>query len=498
MSGTKLNALALYTNFVVMALLGFIVSPFLVHYLGAANFGIWKSCQRILDLSSVADGRATQALKWIIAHQSASEDDAKRQREIGAALVIWLMWLPFLLVAVGLVVYALPSLINGVHGEQVGLTRWVGAILGANVILTALLTIPDAVLFGINQAYRSVVLTTFYMVLSNVGMLAGALMGFGLLSLPVIVLACAFLNGFTTWLVVRKRVSWWGIRRPQRGDITRFLGFSNWTLVWALVQTLLLSTEMLVIAFLIDSITVTKYSFSSYVVQFALSMALMTGSAVTPRLGALVGSGSLAAASKIIRQTRELLIGVITVSASGLILFNHAFVSSWIGPDYFLGDTVNILMAIAFAQLALFRFDAQLQDVGLNIRTKVLIALFGAVAGLFLAGTMYFLFHSIVWLYVGLIIGRIPATLLLPRLLSQMVPGSSYEWRPLLAMIGIVTASVLVLPFLDPQGWLQLLPIAALGMVLIVGLTYALVLTEETRLRLSLAGVGPFARYSRS
>lgn len=494
MSGTKLNAIALYGNFIVMALLGLVISPFLVQHLGPASFGIWKSCQRIFDLSSAADGRATQALKWVIAHQTHLADDAKRQRDIGASFVIWLMWLPILLVAVSMLVYLLPWFLNGLTSDQVAMTRWVGAILGANVILSAVLNVPDAVLFGTNQAYRSVVLTTWFVVVANVGMLVAAWLGYDLPTLAGITLACAFLNGVSTWLVARRKVQWWGIRMPQRADISRLLRFSNWTLGWVLVQTLLLSAEVFLIGFLIDPVTVTRYNFVSFVIQFALSICLMTGSAVTPRLGALIGAGDARAARSIICRTRDLLIAAITVSGSAIILLNRGFVSTWIGPEYYLGDAVNALMVITFLQLALVRFDAQVQDVGLQIRSKVLFGLAGAIGSLLLAAVSYLISRSLAGLLVGLVIGRAPLSLLLPRLVVEMVPGAHYDYRSICAMLAIVGGSIPVSQLIQPNGWLELLAFSLIVILVVSALSYVFVLAQETRLSLQRAIIAQFAR----
>ncbi|UPK25702.1 polysaccharide biosynthesis protein [Bradyrhizobium sp. 195] len=481
MNETKLNAIALYANFVVMALLGLAINPLLVQSLGATDFGIWKSLLRLLDLSGVADGRATQALKWIVAHGSRKDDDLTLRRAVAAAILMWLFWLPVLLLAVSGVIYLLPSLINGVTADHLTLARWAALALGINVILSALLGIPDAVLIGTNQGYRSIVLTTTFLVISNGLMLLAARADFGLPTLGLITLGSTVLNGTFTWWVARKRVKWWGIAKPMRSDVSRFAGFSNWTLVWALVQLLLLSSELLLISAMSGPVAVTEYTFTSYSIQFALSICLMTGSAVTPSLGALIGSADFTGAGKLVRQTREILLAVMTVSGAGILLLNKAFVSVWIGPEYYMGDALNALMVIAFLQLSHIRLEAQIQDVGLNISKKVLVALAATVVSLLLAGLLFLVFGSLESIYLGLIIGRLLASILLPRLVSGLVPIPAYHWRGIGVLAMVVAASIFAAPFVNPHGWLALLLTAAMAFVVLTGIALAFIVSRETR-----------------
>ena len=72
-SDTRRNLVTYYLNFVVSAVVGFIVNPLLLGALGPLLFGVWKSLQRYLDFATVADGRASQALKWIVANRSSSD-----------------------------------------------------------------------------------------------------------------------------------------------------------------------------------------------------------------------------------------------------------------------------------------------------------------------------------------------------------------------------------------------------------------------------------------
>lgn len=490
MSQIKLNAIALYIQFSVTALVGLIVNPLLVNYIGVSSFGVWKSCQKLLDLSAAADGRATQALKWIIAHQESSTDLVKKQRDIGASILVWFLWLPIVSSSVITLIFFLPNLINNLSGTDSAVVRLVGSILAINIILGGILTIPDSVLIGTNQGYRSFTINTLFFILTNVCLLAVASVGWGLPALAGVTIAGSSAAALCALLVVRTRVSWWGVQRPRMADLRNVLSFSNWTLLWTFVQSLMLSTEVILITILIDPMTVTRYTFTSYTVHFLLALLLVVGSAVTPKIGALVGGRDLASAAGLLHRSRDILLALMTVAGGLVMLLNKSFVTLWVGPDFYISDPVNALIVVAALQFALIRFDAQIQDVGLRIGKKVVTCAVCAAMGLLLGAILYLEFRSIEWLYVGIILARLPATLYMPLLTDRVVSVWRRSASGAVAMVAVTFVTFLV----SGRNYANdLISFAVVGFgvaLLLIILSYFVVLSRETRVWL-VSVIGP-------
>src|SRR5690606_14668236 len=83
----------------------------------------------------------------------------------------------------------------------------------------------------------------------------------------------------------------------------------------------------------------------------------------------------------------QVVIAIALIAAGGTLLFNRSFVMLWAGEEYYLGSKLNLLIALAFCQIALLRCDAQVLDATLNVRCRAImgasvsvIAVVGAVA----------------------------------------------------------------------------------------------------------------------
>lgn len=236
-SGTRRNFAAYYANFIIIAAVGLVVNPLLLGALGPVIFGVWKSLQRYLDFATVADGRASQALKWIVASRSNLADEELR-RDVGAAIIVWLRWLPAALLVATAVTAAMPLLIKGIPDEAKAVAYATAAILAANTLLAGLLAIPDSVLVGVNQGYRSMMVSTATAVASNVAMIAAAVAGWPLWSLAIIVLIAALAGSAVNLMIAKRAVTWWGVARPTPSDLRRVFGYSTWTLGWVAVDKL--------------------------------------------------------------------------------------------------------------------------------------------------------------------------------------------------------------------------------------------------------------------
>ncbi|MDA4107353.1 hypothetical protein MHOL44478_08775 [Mycobacterium holsaticum DSM 44478] len=452
--------------------------------LGATNFGAWKAIQRLLDVGSAANGGAMQSLKWVVAHRSKSAHDADKRRDIGAALVVLLCWSPVLIAVLVAIVVLLPAVVKGVPPNDMRMIYFAGAILGLNVILVTLAAVPDAVLVGTNQGFRSMNVTTAVFIVTNAGMVCAAVLGLGLQGVAAAIAVGTSINGVLTFIVLRKRVPWWGLATPSRYDIGRLSKFSGWVLGWTFVIRLSLATELIVLSAFAGVTFVANYTFTSYVVVFALSVCQLTTSSLMPKLGSAIGNGEWQDARTIAREARELTLALATGIGCLVILFNEAFVDVWVGSGQYMGRGVNVLMTLAFVQFAIIRTDAQIQDTGLEIGKKVILGALmtlGAIAG---AGVAFALTGSVELMFITIIAVRVFGTIGFPVLANHTVNSSSWPVGRAAMTVAILGASITATSLVQPQGLIELAVFGAISSAVLVPLVFFTALSPPTRVKL--------------
>lgn len=483
MSPAKKNALANYVNFFALAILGLFANPFLVSYLGPVAFGIWKSCQRLLDVATVADGRATQALKWIIAHRAHDTSISEKQRAVGAAILIWMIWLPLLIAIQIGILLLLPRLIADVPDDYMPILYWTSGLLAFNVLITGIASIPDSTLVGSNMGYRSMRVTTVVMIFANLVMVLLAWAGFSIVWLAGTLVLATVTKGFVTLHLTRHHITWFGVKRPEHQAVKSMASFSGWVLVWSLVTKFLLSSEIILLGALLGAGAVTNYVFTSYILQFALAICLMTASAMMPGLGKALGGGEMARARLIAQEARELVFAISTIICCLILTLNGPFVRLWAGNEFFMGPIENGAMALSFLQLAMLRCESQIQDTGLLIGRKVTLGIISTVLSLGL-GYIAFVYSGEIWMmFIGLMLGRLPMSIGFPVMVGRMLNTPRYlSWKPTLSAFILITASIGLTPYI-PDG-LVFIPLAAIGAITVSILCAYVMLSTHTRAKL--------------
>jgi len=479
----KYNALSSYLNFGVSSLIALFLTPLFVNYLGNYYFGIWKSIQKYLTFATVADGRATQALKWIIANSEGRDDVKEKQQAVGSSLKIWFYFFPLVLIIVGGIVWFLPDLIKDVKQESIPVIRYASIILGINIILTPLLGIPDSILVGVNQGYKSTLTKTIGLVITNLLMVLACYLGYGIIGLAVVTLFTMISNTFFVFMICKKNVAWLGIQKPTKEQVSQFFSFSFWVLIWSFIAKLILSTEIFLIGYFISPEEVSVYVVSTYIMQLAVSMALISGTAVTPGLGKLIGIQDYENARIAIKNLRQVILFFAVFFGGIILLLNKYFISIWMGEEYYFGDFANFLTVLILLQLVTFRNEGQIQDLTLNIRKKVLIGgVFSVVSIIFGALLFKFYEESIESLFIGILIGRIFLSFIFRKMVNDMVklPSDLLDYIKSLVLL-VITYFIARLDFIHIKNVFFLIFISALIVLFYGVICFYLLLSADNR-----------------
>jgi hypothetical protein len=150
----------------------------------------------------------------------------------------------------------------------------------------------------------------------------------------------------------------------------------------------------------------------------AVTLFNFTIGATTPGLGGVIGHRELDRAARIRNELVTITWLFVTVGGATILVWNHSFVSLWVGEEHYAGALENLLIVGVMAQTAFIRGDAFVIDAALRPRPRVIVTAVAAVlslgATLALTPTL-----GIVGLCVGILIGRLPQTVAYPMLVAS-------------------------------------------------------------------------------
>jgi O-antigen/teichoic acid export membrane protein len=335
-----------YLQYALAIVTGFIVVPLTLKHLGARPWGLWLASGEILNYAAMVDLGVLTALPWLFA-----EADGRRDRAAMRRLVSLGVWLGILAAAA----YAIAALV-----------LW--RILPSALFLTApdrhMIVLPLTLVVIANMlrqplgAFRAVLVGLQDVVFNGFVTLAGSaasvtitivllVKGYGLYALawasalpPVLVLLVCAARALAIAPDLRPRWT-----RPTLIDLRPLVmqGFGSWLgdAGWQLMA----ASNAIVITYMGHPEWVPIYACTAKLGNVCTQLAWVLPDSGHVGLAQLNGERQPVRVRAVIGLMLRLHLLLSGAAACGLLVFNPAFVTRWVGPNVFGGVALNGLLA---------------------------------------------------------------------------------------------------------------------------------------------------------
>jgi O-antigen/teichoic acid export membrane protein len=485
-----LNMAAAMLDYAARIVVGLIIAPILVSRLGDVVYGVYQTLGRLVGYATPAGGRPSQALKWTIARHQRSDAFDEKRLQVGSAVAVWLIFLPPLALAGGVLAWFAPNLLG--LPESMHLTVRVAAgLLVVNLIVENFTLIPQSVVQGENLGYKRLG-TSAVIVFAGGGLtIAAAEAGWGLVGVAGALVATTIMTGLLFLDVARRHIRWFGAARPPRGVVRSFLQLSGWFLLWNLVMQLLRASDIVVLGIAGSPEQVTVYSLSRYVPEAIFSVVAIVISAVMPGLGGVMGAGETERAARVRSEAMTFTWLLATASGAAYLLIQSSFISVWVGDQYVPATMTALLIVVMTLQFAFIRNDSSIIDLTLDLRNKVLLGMLAGAVSIGLAVLFIETFDDeITGLALGFVVGRAIIGVAYPvavcRALGLPLGGQIRgAVRPLVVTAVAFAGALLLAPSLEVDSWFGVLGLGAVALTVSGVLALFAGLSRQQRARVT-------------
>ena len=143
---------------------------------------------------------------------------------------------------------------------------------------------------------------------------------------------------------------------------------------------------------------------------------------IIPGLGGIIGSGNMAKAASVRKEIMLFTWLIIAVLGPTVLLWNSAFIILWVGAEHYCGPISTLLIVMVVTQFVLIRNDANIIDLTLRLRRKVLLGTLSAILSLVVAGVLVNYFKlGIVGLCLGFVVGRSVLSFCYPIMVGRLL-----------------------------------------------------------------------------
>jgi O-antigen/teichoic acid export membrane protein len=437
-----LNAITAVLDYGATLVIGFLLTPILVAGLGDYFYGLWQILNRLVGYLTPASGRPAQALKWTLANLQESDDYKLKRRQIGNTILVWLIFLPIMVVSGAIVAWFAPSWLK-IESQYIWIARVTIWILVGNLIVYSLATTPQSILEGQNLGYKRMGLSVVMVFLGGAITWLALYFKTGIIGVAAAALTATVLTGLFYLKVAYEYCPWIGVSRPIKQEMRGFLGLSGWFLAWNLITSLMFTSDVVVLGILGSVESVTTYTLTKYAPETLISLIAIMVFGVTPGLGGIIGSGNLKKAAEVRSEIMSMSWLLVTSLGAAILFWNRTFLNLWVGETYYAGTLPDLLITLAVVQLVLIRNDANVIDLTLRLERKVIFGALSVLVSIIISVILVNYFYlGMIGIILGMIIGRMILSFSYPIIIGNFLDISfSSQW------LGIIRPGIFVIVF---------------------------------------------------
>ena len=350
------NAVANWTAFAFTAIVGFLLSPYVVSHLGAERYGVWSLIAGLVGYLGLLDLGIRQAVNRYTAHYHAAGAHEEGSLIISAALRLF-GFLGILAVLVSAVLaYFAPVLFN-IPPELAEDAQAIVVLGGLGMAVSLVSGVFGGIVSGLERFDIQCVLDIFVTAVRTAAIVLVLHEGYGLVALAVIQLCSSVLYCAVFWIAAHRlyaqlRIHLWGVLNPH---IRTILSFSaSLTVLYALGKIISFSDNLVIGAFLpIEAVTF--FAIAGTLSMNAKEMPKALSNLMTPRVSALTSQGSDRVGELIVRVAKIATLASTPIALT-FLLRGESFITLWMGSAYgrVSGEVLQILAIVVWLDASRF------------------------------------------------------------------------------------------------------------------------------------------------
>jgi len=340
------NISATWLSLAVHAVVGFFLSPFILHRLGDDGFSLWVLVFALTGYYGLLDLGVRASIVRYVAKFAATEDKEQLTRFVSTGLAFYVMvgLVVLLLTVVGF--FYLPVFFH-ISSNLLGTTRLLFLLGGAGVALSFPLSVFAAVLEGL-QKFSWAQLGQIGVTLVRGALIVIALnRGGGLLAVGVITVAMNLFSYLVlTWMAFRAFPLRFALRYFDRQAFRKMLGYGSFAFLILIAERLRFQSDTAVIGAFLSSAAITFFSIGARLVEYSTYAVRSMAQIFTPMSSQFAATGDFAQLRRtLIAGNRACALIVVPLTVILLIL-GKSIITVWVGARYLSSYSVLAILIV--------------------------------------------------------------------------------------------------------------------------------------------------------
>lgn len=475
----------------VAVVVGFFISPFILHHLGDAAFGLWILIFSLTGYYGIFDfGIRSSVIKYV-AEFKATGDRERLVRVLNISLFIY-SGLALLLLAVSAVCAMLVNHIFHLAPDFLQTARWLVLIVGSGVAVAFPLSVFAGAMEGLQKFQYLNMTQAAANVLRALLIVLALENGLGLLTVALITVAMPVLSYVVYGWHVRSSLGvLFGRQFLDRATLRQMFHYSSFTFLSQLARRLRFQSDAIVIGAMMSASAITYFSIGSKLVSYSTVVVSGMSPIFTPLSSQFDAAGDRGRLRKLFVQGNRACAFAVFPIAAVLLILGKPLIDVWVGARY---ESSYVVLVILLIPSVLQDIQTSSRQVLYGMARHKALAIVNMIEGVVNLVLSIILIHY--WGIVGDAIGTagpllLNSTLFLPLYLCRLLEVRVRDFlkdaylMPLALTVPLAIVLLWLRHVLRPHNYLQLAAeVAAGGVVYGAGLLWVFFTREAEGVKL--------------
>ncbi|MEO6212645.1 MAG: oligosaccharide flippase family protein [Vicinamibacterales bacterium] len=343
------NVFSNWTSYLVTAVIAFMLTPVVVHSLGATGYGLWTLVLSITGYFGLLDlGIRSSVSRFLARHLALNDDEAVNRTASAAFLMLACGGVIAFLATLGIAAFFFDSFL--VEPEYASAGRTALLITGLNMSCVLPLGIFSAMLYA-SERFDIVSGITIVMELARGALVVWLLRNnYGLVALAVVALGISALQYgamavFARRLHPRLRIN---LRQVDWAVGRELFGFSIYRFVWIVANQLIFYVDAVVIGIYLGAGAITHFAIAASLVNYGRNVVFLLLDPLYPSAARMDADGDVVELQRLLIVGTRLALLVALPLCVGFMFLGRQFITLWMGSEY-VGSAV-VLMVLTIPQ----------------------------------------------------------------------------------------------------------------------------------------------------
>ncbi|HTS08658.1 MAG TPA: oligosaccharide flippase family protein [Candidatus Eisenbacteria bacterium] len=340
------NVSATWICLLVHAAVSFLLSPFVLHRLGDAAFGIWVLIFSLTGYFGLLDLGIRSSIVRFVANAAANRNDDQLQRLFVTSLYFYCGVAIIVLVLTGIGYYYLPELFK-VPISLMAPARILLLLVGISVAFTFPLSLSAGVLEGLQKFARVQVTQCAFTVLRGAAVAVALISGGGLLTVGFITVG-ANLGGYVLLMCMAHS------RFPLSAKMNlvdmkilrKMMGHGAFAFIIILAEKLRFQSDALLIGAYLSATAIVVYAVSSRLVEYSTYAIRSMAQIFTPLASQFHAAGEEQQLRRVVLVGNRACALIVFPLVTAFVVLGRSIIEVWVGSRYVSGYFVLVLLIV--------------------------------------------------------------------------------------------------------------------------------------------------------